>query len=255
MILLIDIGNTLTKIAVSLNNQKYQIDDFEYFETGSRNWLINFKNELQKVKNKFSIEAVMVSSVVKNKEVLIKEEVKKYFDINPIFLNKDLISSLPITIDLQNNQIGSDFLALAVASDFLYKDSITISLGTATTYSIIKENKFLGAIIGPGFNNCKKSLVQSADLLNSFNIKKTSSVLGKNTLQALSVGFGNGFNCMLQGVIKEINAEIKTNLPVIITGNGFDELKEFFTFEYKYQNNLVLVGLLIIYENLIKIKF
>lgn len=249
MILLIDIGNTLTKIAFfEETNTKFTL--IKSIPTKDNGW----NKAIQKLflAKQTEFEDAIVSSVVPEKLTMINKIITTIFNFKPIILNANLIKFLPLKIELNKKQIGSDLIALAVASHNQFANSITISLGTATTYTIIKDNSLKGVIIAPGFNSAKSSLTNDAALIKPFKITTYTSVLGGSTEHALSIGYGNGFNYMIDGTIKAINTELKTNLKTIITGGNFQELKHFLTFNYHHQENLVLQGLIIIYQILKK---
>lgn len=248
MILLIDIGNSLTKVALA-DLTKEKITLLKPIASKNDNWNQDIKQLMTKVKNK--VNDIIISSVVPNKTIEISKIIKIILKIKAIIINPDLITALtfPLQLNLTTNKIGNDMLTLAIASHNKYHNCIVVSLGTATTYTIINDDMLSGVIIGPGFTNAKKSLTTDAALIKPFTVKPYSSILGNTTSHALSIGYGNGFNYMIAGTIKAINQELQTNLPVVITGGNFQELKPFFHFEYQYDEDILLYGLMIIYQN------
>lgn len=249
MILLIDIGNTLTKIASS----DEATNNISYIKAISSNE-VTWEKTVQKIflSKKTKIENIIICSVVPKKTSIISKIITKVFQFKPLIVNYNTIKFLPIKVDVSYKEIGSDLIAIAVATHNKFTNAITVSLGTATTYVTIKDNTLKGVIIGPGFTSAKLALSNEAAQIKSFQISKYSSVLGNSTKHALSIGYGNGFNYMIENTIKAINKELKTSLKPIITGGNFEELKPFLTFKYKYEDNLVLQGLLIIYQILKK---
>lgn len=245
MILLIDIGNTRTKIALGKKTNT-KISFIKAISTKSNNW----ENELKIIflNIKTEIEHGIISSVVPEKLELIKKIINLIFNFQPIIIDNNLIKQLPLNIKINEKKIGNDLITLAIAGAYKYGNSVIISLGTATTYTIINNNSLKGIIIAPGFTSSKMSLIQDAALIKDFKINKYQSVLATSTKHALSIGYGNGFNYMIQGIIKAINKELKTNLKIIITGGSYQELKPFLKFKYQYHDNLVLQGLIIIYQ-------
>lgn len=250
MILLIDIGNTLTKIAFADESKEIQLNWLQSIETTNDNWTTVINEIL--IKNKNNINNAIISCVVPDKLSSLEKRISTIFNFLPIIINHKLIKHLPLKIDINQKKIGSDLVVLAVAGYVLFDEAIVIGLGTATTYTIIKDNSLKGIIIAPGFSNSKESLSNSASLIESFKINPYPSVLGNTTNHALSIGFGNGFNYMMNGTINAINKELNKKIKVIITGGNFLELKPFLKFDYNYQDNLVLKGLIIIYHFLKK---
>lgn len=246
MILLIDIGNSLTKVALTdLTNQK--ITMLKPITTKDKNWNNQVKKLLLQIKEQ--VNNVIISSVVPNCLTDLNKLITTILKVKPIIINSNLIKTLPIKFKTDSQEIGSDMLALAIGANNKYHSCIIVSLGTATTYTIINDNTIIGVIIAPGFNDAKQSLAQNAALIKPFNVKPYQSLLGTTTNHALSIGYGNGFNYMIDGTIKAINQELKTALPVIITGGNFGELKPFLQFKYQYDQDILMYGLMIIYQN------
>lgn len=246
MILLIDIGNSLTKVALAdLENQKITL--LKPIISKNKNWNKDVKQLITKIKNK--VNDAIISTVIPKKIKDITKIIRTTLKIKPKIINPSLIKSLSMKINTDTKEIGTDLIALAIGSHNKYHDCIVISLGTATTYTIIKDDMIVGVIIGPGFNDAKNSLTTNAALIKPFTIKPYSSLLGNTTHHALSIGYGNGFNYMIDGTIKAIKQELKINLPVIITGGNFHELKPFLQFQYQYDQDILMHGLMIIYQN------
>lgn len=246
MILLIDIGNSLTKVALA-NLEQQKITLLKPIFSKNDNWNQDIKQLVAKVKNK--VNDIIISSVIPNKTNEITKIVNTILKTKPIIINSNLLQSVAMKINSDTKEIGSDLIALAIGSHNKYHACIVVSLGTATTYTIINNDMIIGIIIGPGFNDAKNSLTTNAALIKPFIIKPYPSLLGNTTNHALSIGYGNGFNYMITGTIKAINQELKTNLPVIVTGGNFQELKPFLQFQYQYDQNLLMHGLMIIYQN------
>lgn len=249
MILLIDIGNTLTKIAYG-DKTKQNIVFAKAVATNEKYW----EKIMQKIvlSEKKQITAVVICSVVPKKLPIINKIVRVNLKLRPLIVNFALLKMLSLEVEPKYKQLGSDLIALAIASQQQFGSAITVSLGTATTYVAIKDNKLKGVVIGPGFTSAKLSLSQEAAQIKSFTITKYKSVLGNSTNHALSIGYGNGFNYMISETIKAINQELKSNLKVVVTGGSFPELAPFLTFKYEHHDNLVLQGMIIIYQILKK---
>ncbi len=246
MILLIDIGNTLTKFALAdLEDEK--ITWLKPITSKNKNWNKDVKQLITKIKSK--VNDVIISTVIPEKLKDVTKIIGTILKIKPITINSNLLKFLPMKINYDIKKIGSDLIALAIGSHNKYHDCIVVSLGTATTYTIIKDDMINGIIIGPGFNDAKNSLTTNAALIEPFIVKPYLSLLGNTTNHALSIGYGNGFNYMIDGTIKAINQELKTNLPIIITGGNFHELKPFLQFQYQYNQDILMYGLMIIYQN------
>lgn len=249
MILLIDIGNTLTKIAYG-DETSQNISFHKAVATTEKYW----EKIIQKIvlSKKKQTTAVVICSVVPKKLPIINKIVHVHLKLRPLIVNFAMLKLLPLKVEPKYKQLGSDLIALAIASEKQFGSAITISLGTATTYVTIKDEQLKGVVIGPGFTSAKLALTQEAAQIKPFTIAKYKSVLGNSTNHALSIGYGNGFNYMLNETIKATNQELKSNLKVVVTGGSYSELAPFLTFKYEHHSNLVLQGLIIIYQILKK---
>ncbi|WP_342276069.1 type III pantothenate kinase [Spiroplasma endosymbiont of Nebria brevicollis] len=250
--LLMDVGNTLIKIA-TVGDDKI-ISQWPVINTKGKDTkmllTIAFKTHHQ-----LTIDNAIISCVVPSYLSLLKTLVRTTFHCQLAILNYQLIAHAPLKIKLNNPQLGSDLMALAIGATAKYESVIVISLGTATTYTIIKNNTLVGVIIGPGISVSKNSLIANAALLSDFKIEHYASMLGTTTLHALSIGYGYGFNAMIKGTVNQINQELQTILPVVVTGGGGgEELKSYFDFNYDDEPQILLNGLFIISQHLLANK-
>ena len=119
-----------------------------------------------------------------------------------------------VKINIKNrNQVGSDRIANAVGVYKRYKfNCIVLDFGTATTFDVVTKNGiYNGGIIAPGVNLSLKSLVNSADQIPVFSIKKQNKIIGKNTVEALRSGFYWGYVGLINNIILKIEKETKKN--------------------------------------------
>lgn len=246
-LLLIDVGNTLIKIAM-INNSEI-IEEWPIIETKSKNTIAQLTKAFN-LKQKLHFEEAIISCVVPNFLITIKQLVINTYQVKPLIVDFNLLNSLPLQLSLENQQLGSDLIALSYAAYVKYHNAIVVSLGTATTYSIIINNVLVGIIIGPGFAISKDALIANAALLANFEVKNYQSMLGKNTNHALSIGYGYGFSAMINGIIAKIHNETNLNLPVILTGGSVPILKSYFDFSYIYERQMLFLGLIAIVDTL-----
>lgn len=246
--LLMDVGNTLIKIATVNNDMK--INTWPVIPTKAKNIKLLLKQTFISYQQELVITNVIISCVVPELLVFIKQLIIKIYYIEPLIVNSDLIKPLPVSINFENSQLGSDLIALLVGANYQkYENVIVVSLGTATTYSIIVNNVLIGVIIAPGLASSKAALINNAALLTDFDINYYDSMLGKNTNHALAIGYGYGFNAMIKGMVAKINSEINLMLPVVLTGGSFNILEPYFDFKYQYEPQTLLWGLWVMAQN------
>lgn len=242
-LLLVDIGNTLIKMAMV--NDSEIIKEWPVIETKSKNAITQLKKAFA-LHKKLYFEEAIISCVVPKFLVIIKNLIFLTYKVQSLIVDFNLLSTLPLKLNLENRQLGSDLIALSYAAYTKYHNAIVVSLGTATTYNIIINNVLIGVIIGPGFAISKGALIDNAALLLDFEIEHYQSMLGKNTNHALSIGYGYGFSAMINGIVAKIRNETKNNLPVILTGGSVSILRSYFDFSYIYEPQMLFLGLVAI---------
>lgn len=228
MLLAIDIGNTNTSLGIFKNNELIHTfalssdikkTDDEYGI--SLLAILNHNNIASKIKG------AIVSSVVPQLCEIYKSAIKKYLNINAITLSYK--SKMPIKLNLANNkEIGADRIANAAAAAIKYKlPAIVIDFGTATTFDIVDSNaNFIGGLIAPGLKIQAKSLSQFTSKLPKLKIEAPSNAIGKDTISAMLSGIVLGHSCMIDGMIKKCESELKQKATVIATGGYSNVLFE-----------------------------
>ena len=217
-----DIGNTETKLCVldkkfkiikRLNVDTLKIKNQYYF----KKIIFSF------IKGRIVNKKVLFSSVVPSVFITIKKSFKKYFNIQCQELKQTHYSKI-IKIKAKKKQIGSDRIANAIGSYYIYKsDCIILDFGTATTFDVINRGTYMGGIIAPGVNLSLSTLIKRANLIPPFTIKKINKVVGNNTLSALRSGFYWGYAGMIENIIRLIKKETKRTYKIILTG-GYSSL-------------------------------
>ena len=208
-----DIGNTETKLCVldkkfkiikRLNVDTLKIKNQYYF----KKIIFSF------VKNKIIDNKALFSSVVPS----IFFAIKKYFNIQCQELKQTHYSKI-IKINANKKQVGSDRIANAIGAYYNYKsDCIVLDFGTATTFDVINKGTYWGGIIAPGVNLSLSTLINRADQIPSFTLKKINKVVGNNTISALRSGFYWGYAGLIANILQLIRKETKRNYKIILTG-------------------------------------
>jgi len=126
----------------------------------------------------------------------------------------------------------ADRLANAIAANSLYgSSSIVIDFGTAVTFDIISERKYLGGVIAPGLGAMTDYLANKTALLPKITLTEPDSAIGKSTEKAMDIGAVYGYRGLVREIITELSKELSTAPTVICTGgdgelisNGLPEL-------------------------------
>ena len=109
-----------------------------------------------------------------------------------------------------------------------------------------------GGIIAPGVNLSLKSLVNSADQIPVFSIKKQNKIIGKNTVEALRSGFYWGYVGLINNIILKIEKETKKKYRVIFTGGYADLFKTSIKRPFTIDKDITIKGIIEIFRENIK---
>src|SRR5699024_2121329 len=183
MIFVIDIGNTNTVLGVfqhgeltnewRLQTNRHQTED----ELGI---LIHSLLELNRIETN-DIKGIIISSVVPPMMNALEKMCVKYFDIAPLVVGKDEVSSFLNIVYPQPREIGADRIVNAVGALHLYEPPfIIIDFGTATTFCYIdREGNYHGGLITPGVKISMDALYSHASKLPKIEIEKPENVIGQ----------------------------------------------------------------------------
>jgi len=235
--LVIDIGNTYTKIAVFKQDEILHTSQYQTVDTATINQLLNDN----------PVSAAVISSVKKEKEAWQSELAQK---INLQYFTADMAKGI-INHYLTPNTLGADRLAAVMAAHYLYPgiSSLVISGGTAITYDWVDAaGNYFGGSISPGLNMRYKALNYYTAGLPLINKDESfAGNLGNDTTTAILSGVQNGVKYELKGFIESYKKD-KEELNIILTGGDsifFDTLLKNSIFApcIKIEPHLVLKGL------------
>ncbi len=250
MLLCLDIGNTNIVMGITDNTkiiEKYRfatntlITEDEY----AVKFIECIKGSKYSVKD---ITGVIISSVVPSLDVIMKSAFEKYFHITPIYIGPGIKNGMNIKIE-NPKQLGADLLVGAVAAYNKYKTNlVVVDLGTASKFVVVtKDAEILGGAIAPGILSSLNSLFSSAAKLSMVNLDVPKKVIGKDTTTCIQSGSLYGSVSMIEGMVKRIEREIGP-VKVVLTGGFADVIKDILELEYVYEPNLLIEGLIILYN-------
>ncbi len=244
MILLFDVGNTNVFIGVS--------DGFKIIDTYRLNtevtktadeYYIQMKNliDFQAVKH------IAISSVVPRLTEKLKEIAKKFVGIEPLIVGPGVKTGLNIKTD-HPREVGADLICDAVGLDDDMDPALVVDLGTAIKYIYVKHKTILGVIITPGVNVSIKALVGQTALLPDIDIEVPKKVLGTNTIHCMQSGVTYGVAAQVDGLIDRIKAEVNEDFKVILTGGLSSLIAPLCSHPLVVDQDIILKGLLKIYN-------
>ena len=236
MNLIVDIGNTSTKLAV--------------YDKGKRIFASRINDlsceELEKELSGHKIKRAIISSV---KELAPFISDLLFTNISDVHVLSHR-SKLPFKIEYETPEtLGTDRIAAVAGAYecFQGEDVLVIDAGTAITFDFLLGNCYKGGNISPGINMRFYALNKFTEKLPLVEKTSVFSFPGKNSTDAILAG-------VIRGVTFEINEYIRTfkkerkKIKVIITGGDCDFLKEKGSHEAYYMPDIVIDGLNYILE-------
>ncbi|AKX33800.1 type III pantothenate kinase [Spiroplasma litorale] len=196
------------------------------------------------IKKNVIFSKIIYSSVVPEWSLIINElsqlrnvEITNIKEINLHDLNKFKIDKFEI--------LGGDFVANYYGGVGFYneKNLIIVSLGTASTISIIKDSNFIGTVISPGLETSLNGLISKAALLKNFKYEKAKIKIGTNTIDAISIGIYNMHYLMIKSYVNLLSNEYKINKIIFTGGYSKNFIEEINSDNYVYDEELIFKGL------------
>lgn len=232
MNLVIDIGNTVAKLAV--------------FDAGELVEVCHDSNQnltqLSLLAERYPLEKSIVSSVVGFSEKLHEQ----LDSLKTAWLCLDSSTPVPVTNRYETPEtLGSDRLAAVVAAHSLYPENevLVIDAGTCITYEFVDSNGcYYGGNISPGIQMRLNSLHAYTDRLPLVHQTGPCPLLGTSTETAIRAGVMQGVAWEMEGYISRLR-EAYPRLLVCLTGGDEVALHEKYSPIVCKDKFLVLRGL------------
>lgn len=236
----IDIGNTNTHCA--------EFEDFAIcasYDILTKAFVEEF--DFNSIKKR-GFDGICWCSVVPKLSQKLEKKLSK-IDIKAINLN---YKNSPIKIDIKRpEQLGQDRLAVAIgAAQFFKPPYIVADMGTAVTIDVVdSSNSYAGGAIAPGlyaFTAYLNEKTAQLPLIDPKDVDYDMSV-GKDTIEAMSVGCVKGFCKLADGIIFDIQKDFFGSESVsdktIFTGGSVNLLPKKWLAGRLVEPNLANIGL------------
>jgi type III pantothenate kinase len=236
MNLIVDIGNTTTKLAVYEGHEKITVSRINELSC----------EELEKNLSGLKIKRAIISSV-KKLHPLIYE---LFFNNIPVVHVLSYKSKLPFRVEYETPEtLGTDRMAAVAGAFSLFpgEEVLIIDAGTAITFDFLYGGIYRGGNISPGIAMRFKALNKFTGKLPLVSQTENYTFPGRNTSDAIVAG-------VITGVTYEINEYIRTfekkhtDYKIILTGGDSGFLKNKIDYQLTYVPDIVIDGLNIILE-------
>ena len=221
MLLAIDIGNT--DIVFGIHDTISWIHQFRISSSLSQrasDYEVQLRIRFLENSLKFSdIDKAIISCVVPDQRIVLKEMVQQMFGIDPTMVGVEMYDKLKMEIP-SPYEIGTDLVCNAAYAYYTYKRTcVIVDFGTALTFTVITgEGKIVGVSIAPGLKTAVKALFSNTAQLPEVPLVMPDSAIGKNTVHAIQAGILWGYVGMVREMIYQIKKEIGQDCMVLATG-------------------------------------
>ena len=236
MNLIVDIGNTSTKLAVYEDSEKISVSRINDLSCEA----------LEKELSGFKIKKAIISSVKKLPPFISD---LSFVNIPHVHI-LSYKSRLPFKIEYDTpGTLGTDRIAAVAGAFNLYPGAeiLVIDAGTAITFDFLSEDIYKGGNISPGLEMRFKALNKFTGRLPLVSPIDNYTFPGRNTTDAITAG-------VITGVTYEINEYIRTfekkhsDFKIILTGGDSGYLKDKINYQITYMPDIVIDGLNYILE-------
>jgi len=246
MLLLIDIGNTSTKIGFYSDGVMRDVLRLKTLVGGRDETEYSYILEgLMKFHGMKKPRGAALCSVVPEITPILINAVKKKFAIRPLNVTHKTKTGLKFPAG-----IGADRIAQVVAARKLYNGNLVIAaFGTATVFSVITgDGKYKGGAIMPGIELSVKALAGGTSKLPEVGLKMPVRLLSKDTENNILTGVILGHAGAAEKIIGEIEKELGGDLKVVATGGLVRLVRPFMNMIDIENPHLTFEGLRFIHE-------
>jgi len=200
--------------------------------------------------DKERLARVLIASAVPGLDPVIAGMCRKYFGLEPEFIDATRQSFLRIDYNPPTD-VGADRVASVVAAYMRYgAPLIIIDFGTATTFDAVDRNGvYLGGAIVPGVLLSAETLSRHAARLPRAGVMKPAEIIGRNTVQSIQSGLYYGNLLMIEGMVARFKERLGQDARVIVTGALMDVFRNDLTGVTAFERDLTLTGLYYIHSN------
>ena len=143
----------------------------------------------------------------------------KFLGITPMVVGPGIRTGMNIHID-DPRSLGADCLADCAGAYATYGGrTLVIDMGTATTYNYVDEHATITCgLITTGIRTAAEALTSMTAQLPEVEIRRPTSILAKDTKNAIQAGLYYDFLGGIERIITQFHREIPEDFQVVATG-------------------------------------
>lgn len=251
MLLVIDIGNSNIVLGVFEKenlNHSWRVATQKDRTADEYGVLCRHLFELSSISSE-SIDGIAICSVVPPVNERLEEMARKYFDLEPFFVEPASQNLIAIHYNPPSD-VGADRIVNAVAAYQMFGGpAIVLDFGTATTFDAIsKKGEYLGGIIAPGVGISAEALFARTAKLPRVEFKRPPRIIGNSTVTSVQAGIYLGYVSLVEGVLRRMKVELP-DARVTVTGGLARLISQDLSGIDSVEEHLTLYGLKIFYEH------
>ena len=169
-----------------------------------------------------SIEDSCCCSVVPPINYSLSSAIKKYFNIEPLFIQSGIKTGLKLKY-ANPKEIGADRIAAAIGAVTKHPNEnlIVIDMGTATTIDVVTKGKeYLGGAIMPGLKISMQALASGTAKLPTVEIVRPNRISGQSTIEAIQSGIFYGNAGSIKEICYQYQKQIFRGERTLVVGTG-----------------------------------
>jgi type III pantothenate kinase len=195
------------------------------------------------------IRGIAIASVVPPLETSFTEMSRRYFSLDPFFVDGRTDTGLVNLYD-SPREVGADRIVNAVAALTAYGGPcIVVDLGTAITFDAISANaEYIGGVICPGIGIAISGLFTKTARLPMVDFREPEKLIGTNTVGSMQSGLYWGSISMIDGILERMIEEMGPETKTVATGGQASLITRSSRFVKVADEDLTLEGLRLIWE-------
>ncbi len=227
MLLAVDVGNTLIKLAL----YRGEVQVAHWYAKTDRE---RTPDEYAMLWNQFlgfrgfgfaDVSGVAIACVVPSITETLRRLCREYFNHEPLEVGPGIRTGMRILYD-NPREVGVDRIVAAIAAYARHGGpSIVVALGTATVFTAVsKEGDFLGGAIVPGVGISVEALVQHAAQLRKVELARPPQIIARSTVAGMQAGVWYGVVGQVEEIVGRMQRELGERAAVVATGGYAEQI-------------------------------
>jgi type III pantothenate kinase len=251
MLLAIDTGNTNTVLGVF---EGATLRDSWRIKSDARTTADELALAFRGLLADYKVDGIAACSTVPAVMRELRTMLARYYsDVPTVLVEPGVRTGVSVQTD-NPKEVGTDRICNTAAAHHLVDGPcIVVDFGTSTNFDVISaKGEFLGGALAPGIEISLDALASRAAQLRKVELVAPRSPIGKNTVESLQSGILYGFAGQVDGMVRRLSAALVPEAPesvqVIATGGLASLVIDHSETVTRYEPELTLIGLRLIFE-------